>query len=1007
MLRKLSFMLNVTMVRPKNQVKSLNGRLKTTLTLNFDNVEAVIDSVLPLLKNKRTRANIIKNGCAILNEVDENDILDGCIKLIIILLDSLSPSQESHVDVSFLIKSFGRFFSDVDSQQQTLLYKLLGEQLNLPLKEQSSKSPNMETIDLSALLASSNKDLYENSDPRLRAFIEEAIKTEKTERYGSEVAKLKKASFCYNAVENLLKARNLRFVSLPGLSLLTLVYIFSGRSIQTCKMVSSTGAKGTYNIVMKYVLPNSKETSYKQCIDGVTVYYSFDNMQKLARIWRVYGSSQDKNLANVLTSIVHCYPDGLLSSDVQYVLRHSPMLWLYRFENNIHTSETLEVLSGKIIEKIVKINDDDLDIILGRWDLTVENAIESIKKDLLAGTDNVEKMIEKRMAIRESKNKYCEDGHLNEKARVNQKKCRYCKNSLLEHDDDYSRDENDDNLFTFLEDNTYKRLKLTDSECGPLEAALIDIDPITKAQLYPRVRNKYNDHTAIYESEGTTFVNPNNFIRVKLVLEDIQKRSKMDGSHTKVIKIQEDGSIVTEFNNINDVRSWIVVTLDGLPHKIAIDVLKHCFKCNECGKEFTVNTDVKKHFHTHGHRYFLKKFGNIILKIGGLHAEMNMLRSFVSLNWDIYYSYLCKCLGFKSPKAQILQQKVQDMHKSWDTFLIVRDAVIKEVVKLFVEHAQVNNIDESAANFEIWMEEKVVDPCLKIIIQIQKYFGTSIWLYRAGIRANYHKLYRAAIRVFSGLFHINGNLHYSAIEVFDDYLMTSLEFNNFELFEHITSRLCTNLKQEPFCAQSHDARHEESNKQAQNMFPGKDLAELDLAFTIVDDVYKLREKVFEENAIGDRSNDQNVVVPRYEKNTNLLRSFLRESNVISNAFTNESLVSIEGVALHSDLLKIFEISQNRRAADVKNAYRYNDFCAAYNSKSKLSIFADGKSVEKSAKEIADEIKIMIHMIEDDLDLQIELRDLFEKVDTKDINVVMNFLDLLVDSQYQALFEKYR
>ena len=91
------------------------------------------------------------------------------------------------------------------------------------------------------------------------------------------------------------------------------------------------------------------------------------------------------------------------------------------------------------------------------------------------------------MAIIESKNKYCEDGHLNEKARVNQKKCRYCKNSLLEHDDDHNRDEYDDNLFTFLEDNTYKRLKLTDSDCGPLEAALIDIDSITKAQLYPRL----------------------------------------------------------------------------------------------------------------------------------------------------------------------------------------------------------------------------------------------------------------------------------------------------------------------------------------------------------------------------------------------------------------------------------------------------------------------------------------------------------------------------------------
>ena len=73
------------------------------------------------------------------------------------------------------------------------------------------------------------------------------------------------------------------------------------------------------------------------------------------------------------------------------------------------------------------------------------------------------------------------------------------------------------------------------------------------------------------------------------------------------------------------------------------------------------------------------------------------------------------------------------------------------------------------------------DPNLKLATDIQKYFGTSLWLYHAGQRANYYKLYRAGMRVFSGLFHINGNLHYSAIEVFDDYLMTSLEEKNREL----------------------------------------------------------------------------------------------------------------------------------------------------------------------------------------------------------------------------------
>ena len=76
--------------------------------------------------------------------------------------------------------------------------------------------------------------------------------------------------------------------------------------------------------------------------------------------------------------------------------------------------------------------------------------------------------------------------------------------------------------------------------------------------------------------------------------------------------------------------------------------------------------------------------------------------------------------------------------------------------------------------------------------------------------------------------------------------MTSLESNNQELFDHLITRLCTNLKKEPFTAQSHDARHEESNKIAQNMFPNKDLEELNLAFTIVDDVYDLRKKVFKE-----------------------------------------------------------------------------------------------------------------------------------------------------------------
>ena len=198
------------------------------------------------------------------------------------------------------------------------------------------------------------------------------------------------------------------------------------------------------------------------------------------------------------------------------------------------------------------------------------------------------------------------------------------------------------------------------------------------------------------------------------------------------------------------------------------------------------------------------------------------------------------------------------------------------------------------------------------------------------------------MKVFSGLFHINGNLHYSTIEVFDDYLMASPELNNQELFDHMITRLCTNTKQEVYCAQSHDARHEESNKLAQNMFAGKDLDELDLAFTIVDDVYKLRKRVFDESGISDRSEDINIVIPEYEKNTTLMRSDLRVSNLVADPYSNSSLESLDGHSLHEDLLSIFEISQMRRAADIKNACRYNDFYQAYNSNSKIAIFSNSQ-----------------------------------------------------------------
>ena len=162
------------------QSKHLNGRTKTTFTVNFEDANSILEQIAPLMQNDRIKSEIIKLGIGIVDQINEDDIVEGGIEQATKLIQTLSSSKQDPVDVIFLLKTFGSFFSYLDIDQQVILYKILGEQLNTPLQEQSNNSPKMESIDLSQLINSSSKDLYD-SDPRLKVFIEKAMKTARTE----------------------------------------------------------------------------------------------------------------------------------------------------------------------------------------------------------------------------------------------------------------------------------------------------------------------------------------------------------------------------------------------------------------------------------------------------------------------------------------------------------------------------------------------------------------------------------------------------------------------------------------------------------------------------------------------------------------------------------------------------------------------------------------------------------------------------------------------------------
>ena len=166
-----------------------NGRCKTTFTVNFENSNIILELITPLLDNSRIKGELLKLAIGIIGYANKDDTIEGGLEVVTKILQCLSPPAEKSADVSFFLKSFGSFFPELQISHQIILYKILGEQLNSALYEQSQGCPKMENIDISTLLGASGQELYDTADPRLTVFIEEAVKTLYTDKFGSDLAK--------------------------------------------------------------------------------------------------------------------------------------------------------------------------------------------------------------------------------------------------------------------------------------------------------------------------------------------------------------------------------------------------------------------------------------------------------------------------------------------------------------------------------------------------------------------------------------------------------------------------------------------------------------------------------------------------------------------------------------------------------------------------------------------------------------------------------------------------
>jgi hypothetical protein len=253
-------------------------------------------------------------------------------------------------------------------------------------------------------------------------------------------------------------------------------------------------------------------------------------------------------------------------------------------------------------------------------------------------------------------------------------------------------------------------------------------------------------------------INPNSVANVRKVLEHIEEISGI-----------KDGS-----------RKWIVVTCDGVPYNY-IQKMK-------------------------------ENFPWLILIPGALHEEMNMLKAFVELNWDIDIKEFAQCQGYRTENQLRFFKKCSDHHKSWDSICnIYRHAMASELMWPYI----ISEENPSVEGYLEWVQNQT-DSVFKLKYEQIFFYLQAIINFRTGVRFNRPLLRNAARRTFAPIWSARRHPIYRLIEITYEEQMLQLKP---EIYNLIQERIVTSRSKLLDQHQGHDAILEEINKTLKSLIP--------------------------------------------------------------------------------------------------------------------------------------------------------------------------------------------
>ena len=132
----------------------------------------------------------------------------------------------------------------------------------------------------------------------------------------------------------------------------------------------------------------------------------------------------------------------------------------------------------------------------------------------------------------------------------------------------------------------------------------------------------------------------------------------------------------------------------------------------------------------------VKEFDWVVLRIGPLHVEINMLKTFFTVNWDVFISCLAKELGFTSESALNYAKSAKNHHHSMTMLDVLERGNWCELLLPYVRERLANKMDISVNDYLYnWMPNVRCRNYLYLFEQTWRYMG-SVRMYHIGIRRN-------------------------------------------------------------------------------------------------------------------------------------------------------------------------------------------------------------------------------------------------------------------------------